>query len=73
MKYLKEFNKFDMGRFSSQEEDNIEVTEIEDDYIDTNQEEEISDLDIEEEEEEEEEEIQRKLWGDELVEKKTIR
>jgi hypothetical protein len=68
MKYLVEFNRFDMGRFSENEEP--EVNEIEDGVEDSLIEEEELDELEEEEQEEEEEENRLKVWGDEIVEKK---
>ena len=69
MKYLVEFNKFDLGRFSDTKDDNMEVNEIEDGIEDNDTEEELDELE-EEELEDEEEENKLKVWGDELVEKK---
>ncbi len=63
MKYLKKFENFDLGRFSTEEEEISKMDDI--DEIDSDD---VDDLLLDNEEEEEEEEEVR--WGDEIVEKK---
>lgn len=69
MKYLIEFNKFDMGRFSETGDSEQEVNEIEDGVDVENSDEDLDELE-EEEQEEDDEENKLKVWGDEIVEKK---
>ena len=69
MKHLKRFENFDLGRFNN-EDDNHEwvddVEEVDDDVYDD----EFDELEDEDEIEDEENEMRRKVWGDEVVEKK---
>ena len=74
MKYLKKFENFDLGRFSNEDEDNHEwvedVEDVEDDEYDTLENEDDED---EDEIEDEENEMRRRVWGDEVVEKKSTK
>lgn len=71
MKYLKKFENFDLGRFSNEDEDNHEWVE---DVEDVEDECETCDDDIDEDEiEDEENEMRRRVWGDEVVEKKSTK
>lgn len=71
MKHLKRFENFDLGRFNNEEENNHEwveeVEEVEDEF-DT-----IEDEDEDDEENSEEDDMRRRVWGDELVEKKSTK
>lgn len=60
MKYLKKFEKFDLGRFNKDEIDKKEfdIIEVEDIIVDG------------EDEEEDDKEIEKKVWGDEIIERK---
>lgn len=71
MKHLKRFENFDLGRFNNEEENNHEwveeVEEVEDEF-DT-----IEDEDEDDEENSEEDDMRRRVWGDELVERKSTK
>ena len=75
MKYLKKFENFDLGRFNteegSDEQDWIEdVEDVEDEEDETYfDEDEVED---DEESQDEESEMRRRVWGDEVVEKKKM-
>ena len=71
MKHLKKFENFDLGRFNEDEEDEKQdfiedVEDVDDNYEEVEDEEEFED------EEDEEENQRRRVWGDEVVEKKKI-
>jgi hypothetical protein len=73
MKYLKKFENFDLGRFSEEELENDfnQIEEIEDDCYDCGSDDEFDEFDERELEDEENEE-RRRVWGDEVVEKKKV-
>jgi hypothetical protein len=70
MKYLKKFENFDLGRFSEMDSDEQEwlnhVKDINGDEYDS---EDVLDDEIEDEDEIE---MRRKVWGDEVIEKKKV-
>jgi hypothetical protein len=76
MKYLKKFENFDLGRFTEEEEEeNQETQDFIEDVEDVEDDCEICDTDDEDEDEDSdddntEENQRRRVWGDEVVEKK---
>ena len=75
MKYLKRFENFDFGRFNNDEENEEwveDVEEVEDDECDTCNHDD-DDEDYEDEAQDEENEMRRRVWGDEVVEKKSTK
>jgi hypothetical protein len=72
MKYLKRFENFDLGRFNNEEEDNHEwVEDVED--VEDEECEPCEDEDEYEDENSEEDDMRRRVWGDEVVEKKSTK
>lgn len=75
MKYLKKFENFDLGRFNDEDEEkkdlinNVERLDCE--SCDDEGCELCDDVDLDEEDTDEEE-VRRRVWGDEVVEKKKI-
>ena len=73
MKYLKRFENFDLGRFNKEdEEENHEWVEDVEEVEDEEAQEEAQE-DEDEDENSEEDEMRRRVWGDEVVEKKSTK
>jgi len=76
MKYLKRFENFDLGRFNNEEDNDEwveEVEEVEDEFDSYEDEAQDEDEDYEDEAQDEENEMRRRVWGDEVVEKKSTK